>query len=123
MRKTFLFIAVLVLSYFPASYIGQWYNQITPQYGSFFVDGNDSMMFSGWLMSFGFFVPFIFGLFGFKQNKKLIIISLVFPALLWLSSDPYHIYIPIILSLIGFSLAWLLRKIFVRHHNLPMVVK
>lgn len=123
MRNFLLFIITVVLSYFTASYVGSWYNQITPQYGSFFVGSNDSMIFSGWLMSFGFFVPFVFGLFGFRKNIKWIVIPLIFPAFLWLSSDLYHIYIPIAFDLVGFALACLLRKIFVKHPNPPMVIK
>lgn len=124
MKNFILFVAVFVLSYFTASYVGPWYNQITPQYGSFFVDGNDSMMFAGWLMSFGFFIPFIFGLFGFKKNIKWIIVPLIFPALLWLSSDPYHIYIPVAFGLAGFILAKIINFIIskFRRANPPMVV-
>lgn len=125
MRNFLLFVVTVVLSYFTASYVGSWYNQITPQYGSFFVDGNDSMMFAGWLMSFGFFVPFVFGLFGFKKNIKWITISLIMPALLWLSSDVHHIYIPIIFGLAGFALAKLINLIISKSHrpNPPMVMK
>jgi len=125
MKNIFLFIVVLVLSYFPASYIGEWYNQITPQYGSFFVGSNDSMMFAGWLMSFGLFVPFVFGLFGFKKNKNIIAGLLILPTLLWLSSDPYHIYIPVAFGLAGFIIAKLINLIIFKFHrpNPPMIIK
>lgn len=122
MKNFLFFIVAVVLSYFTSSYIGPWYNQIEPQHGTFITSANDAIMFAGWLMSFGFFVPFIFGLFGFKKNKNWIIISLVIPMLLWLSSDLYHVYIPVVICLAGFFLAWLLRKIFVRHSNPPMII-
>jgi hypothetical protein len=125
MRNFLLFILVLILSCTTASCVGTWYNQITPQHGSFFVGSDTVTMFSGWLMSFGFFVPFVFGLFGFKKNIKWILISLMVPALLWLSSDLYHIYIPIAFSFAGFILAKLIRLIIskFKHPNLPMVIK
>jgi hypothetical protein len=120
-----LFIVAVVLSFFTASYVGTWYNQITPQYGNFVIGSNDAMLFAGWLMSFGFFVPFIFSLFGFKENKNWITVLLIIPALLWLSSDPYHIYIPVIFGLVAFALAKLIRFIIskLKRPNPPMVVK
>jgi hypothetical protein len=125
MKKFILLIIVFILSYFTASYVGPWYNTITPQSGNFITGSNDAMFFAGWLMSFGFFTPFIFGLFGFRKNKNWIIILLIIPALLWLSSDLYHIYIPIAFGLAGFILAKLINLIIskCRKSNPPMVIK
>lgn len=124
-RNILLFILVLILGFTTASYVGTWYNQITTQHGNFITDANDAIMFAGWLMSFGFFVPFIFGMFGFKKNKNWIIVLLIPPALLWLSSDPYHIYIPIAFGLAGFILAKLINLLIskLHHSNQPMMVK
>jgi hypothetical protein len=118
-----LLVLSMIASYFTAPFIGTWYNTISPQYGNFVTGINDAIIFSGWLMSLGFFVMLIFGFFGLRENKNWIISILIFPTLLWLSSDLYHIYIPIIFGLIGFALAWLIRKIFVKHPNPPMVVR
>ena len=125
LAKFGLFAAAVIISYFPASYIGHWYNQITPQYGTFITGVDDAIIFAGWLLSFGFFVPFAFSLFGFKKNIKWIIIFLTVPTLLWLSSDLYHIYIPIAFGLAGFILAKLIHLTIskFRHPNPPMVIK
>jgi hypothetical protein len=125
MKKFILLVVVVVLSYFTASYVGPWYNTITPQTGNFITDGSDAMFFAGWLMSFGFFVPLVFGLFGFRKNKNWIIVLLIVPALLWLSSDLYHIYIPIAFGLAGFVIAKIINLVISKIHrpNPPMVIK
>jgi hypothetical protein len=125
LKNFILLIVVLILSYFTAGYVGSWYNQITPQHGTFVTGVNDAIFFAGWLMSFGFFIPFIFGIFGFKKNIKWIVIPLIFPALLWLSSDLYHLYIPVVFGLAGFALAKLINFIIpkIRKPNAPIVIK
>ncbi len=125
MRKNVLFfILVLVLSLVTAPYFGSVYNLFSPQESSAFwgLDQSENISFAGFFVAFVFFQTLFFGFLGIKANKKWFIIPMIPVALLWLGADIAHIYIPIILSLIGFSLAWLIRKIFVRHHNLPMVV-
>ena len=112
-RNFILLFTALILSYLTASYTGSWYNQISPQYGSVFLgtDTDSAVLFAGALVSHVFFVPSIFGLFGFRKNIRWISILLIPPALLWIFVDIYHIYIPIILALIALGLAVLIRKI------------
>lgn len=106
LKNFILLIVVVVLSYFPDVILGNWYHiNIARQHGSFFVGLNDAIAFAGFLLAYIFFTTLVFGLFGFRKNKNWIIVLLIVPALLWLSSDPYHIYIPIAFGLAGFILA------------------
>lgn len=124
MRKNILFfILVLVLSLVTAPYFGSWYDKFSPQYGGWITSNSDAISFAGFFVAFVFFQTLFFGFLGIKANKYWFIIPMIPVVLLWLGADFVHIYIPIILALIGFSLAWLLRKIFVRHPNPPMVIK
>ncbi len=123
MRKNILFfILALVLSLVTAPYLGAWYDKFSFQDSGWMGDRDGAIFFAGMLVSYVVLVPFILELLGQGNRRKLITWLLVPILLFWISADSNYIYIPIILSLIGFSLAWLLRKVFVRHHNLPMVI-
>lgn len=117
MRKNILFfILVLTLSIVTAPYFGNWYDKFSPQYGSAFwgPDKTDAISIVGFFVAYAFLIPLIFALFGYGNRKKLIFWSLLPIALLWLFVDINYIYIPVILALIGFCVAWVLRKVFVR---------
>jgi hypothetical protein len=120
-----LLAAVLVLSYFTAPYIGLWYDKFSPQYGSWIVGRNDAIFFAGMMISYVFFVPFIYGLFGIKKNKKWITWLLLPAILLWLSSDKYYFYIAVIFVAVALFLTKLINLIIskFRHPNPPMVIK
>ena len=124
MRKNILFfILVLVLSLITAPYFGSWYDSMSPQYGGWMTSNSDAISFAGFFVAFVFFQSFFFGFLGIKANKFWYIIPLIPVVLLWLGADFVHIYIPVILSLIGFGTAWLLRKIFVRRSNPSIKLK
>ena len=119
-----LFILVLVLSLATAPYFGGWYNQISPQYGGWMTDKESAVNFAGFIVSYIFFIPFIYGLFSIKKNKNWITWFLVPILLFWLGADPSYIYIPALLILIAFVLAKLINltiKKF-KHPNPPMII-
>lgn len=122
LKNIILWIFVLVCSYFTASYVGEWYDGISYQYGSWIAGRDVTVPFAGGVLAYLFFNPLVFAVFGIKRNKNWII-WLTLPAfLLAVSSDERYFYIPVAFFAVGLGLAWLIRKIFVRHHNLPMVV-
>lgn len=124
MRKNILFfILVLVLSLVSAPYFGSWYNKFYPQSGGWIYSIADAVFFAGFLLSYIFLIPFMFELFRLENRKKWILWSLSPVFLFFIYGAINLVYIPLILSLIGFGAAWLLRKIFIRHPNSPMVVK
>ncbi len=112
MRKNILLlILVLSIGLVTAPYFGSWYDKISPQYSGWMTDKNAAVSFAGFLVSYVFFIPLIYGLFGIKKNKNWIIWLLTPILLFWLGADSSHIYIPIILSLFGFGLAKLIQFI------------
>ena len=126
MRKNILlFVLVLVISLATAPYFGGWYDKFSPHYGSWTYSKEDSVFFTGFVLNYIFFTPFIFELLGKGNKKKCIIGLIVPPTLLWIFADIYYIYIPISLGLVGFALAKLISIIIskLKKPNLPMVVK
>lgn len=126
MRKNILFfILVLVLSLATAPYFGTWYDTISPQYGGWVTSKSDAVSFAGFFVAYIFLIPFTLELFGNENRKKWILWSLLLPALLWIGADIEHIYLPIILGLIAFVLAKLVRLLISKIHrpNPPMVIK
>lgn len=109
------FILVLVLSLVTAPYFGSWYDKFYPQSGDWAYGTADAIFFAGFLLSYVFLIPFMFGFFGLENRKKWILWSLLPVFLFFIYGAIKLIYIPIILALIGFCVAWILRKIFVRH--------
>lgn len=124
MRKNILFfILVLALSLVTAPYFGSWYDKFSFQDSSWTFDRDSAIFFAGILVSYVMLIPFVFELLGENNRRKLIIWLLIPVLLFWISADSNYIYIPVILALIGFCAAWLLRKVFIKHPNPPMVVK
>jgi hypothetical protein len=123
MRNFLLLVLVLVLCLVLAPYFGSWYDKFSYQYGDWVLDKDGTVFFAGLFVSYVALVPFVFELLGSESKKKWIIWLLIPPALLWIFADIYYIYIPIILALISFFLAWLLRKMFVKNPNPPVVIK
>lgn len=124
LKNIILWIVALVCSYFTASYVGEWYDGISYQYGSWIAGRDLTVPFAGGVLSYLFFNPFMFGLFGVRKNKNSIIWLSLPVLLLAISSDENHLYIPIAFVAVGLVLAWLVRKVIAkfRHHNLPMVI-
>jgi len=125
LKNFLLLIAVLILSYLMAPYLGAWYDKLSFQYGSFFFGRNDAVFFAGMFVSYTFFVPFMYGLFGIKKNKNWIIWLLCPAVLLWLGSDKYHFYIAIVFIITALLLAKLINIVISKLHrpNPPMVIK
>jgi|GEM_PF-2232628 len=118
-KKVLLFVVVLVLCYLTASYIGSWYDTVSYQGGSIFIDRSVSVPLAGFIISYIFFIPFIYGLFGIKRNKYWIIWPLLPAVLLIFGADKYHFYIPVLLIVAAIALAWIIRFIIskFRHPN------
>jgi hypothetical protein len=119
-------LIAIVLSHYTSFYFGSLYSYFTSQ-DVMFMELPFTLIIAstGTLFAFIFLIVFIFSLFGFRKNRKWIMCSLIVPALLWLSSDVYDIYLPIIIGLVGFGLAFEFRRIFKSLYkpNPPMVVK
>jgi len=111
-KKIILFVAVLILSYLTAPYVGRWYDTLSFQHGDWIIGRNQAVFFAGFIISYIFFLPLIYGLFGIKRNKHWITWPLLPAALLVLGSDKYHFYIPVLLILVALGLAWVSRLIF-----------
>ena len=112
MRKNILFfILAIALSLVTASYFGSWYDKLSPQYGGWLTDKTEAVSFAGFFVAYVFFIPFLFELFRVEKRKKLITWFLVFPLILWLAADLYHIYIPAVVGLAGFVLGRLINFI------------
>lgn len=121
--KTFLIIVAIVASYYFSGYFGYLYDLLPNTFNSAWIGSRGS-----WNVLLGLPLSLIFFLvlisYKFVFDKKTSVLWLISPLLLLeLGTDISHIYFPIILVLIGFALNKLLRKIFVRHQNPPMVIK
>lgn len=119
-KNVLLLIVVLILSYLTAPYFGSWYDKFSPQYGGGMF-GNFSkelaIMIAGIPVAYVFFITFLFTLLGSGRRNWWTSILLLPAALLWISADKYYIYIPIVLALIAWGLAALLRKLFHRNNT------
>jgi hypothetical protein len=126
LKNVFLLIIIIILSHFTSYIFGSLYGYFSSQ-DVMFVELPFTLILAstGTLFAFTFFIVFFFSLFGLKKNKKWIICSLIVPALLWLSSDVYDIYLPIIMGFVGFGLAFEFRRILggLKKPNPPMVIK
>jgi len=111
LKKVLLLIVVLVISCLTASYVGVWYDQISYQGGSIFVDRSVTVPFAGAVASYIFFIPLVYGLFGIKRNKNWIIWLLLPAVLLVFGADKYHFYIPVLLIATALLLGWLINFI------------
>ncbi|MFH0999670.1 MAG: hypothetical protein V1783_02410 [Bacteroidota bacterium] len=126
MRRNFLFfILVIVTSLVSAPYLGVWYDQISIQYGGWMTSKKDAVYFAGLLVSYVFFIPLLYGIFGIRKNKNWIIWTLLPVLLLWFGADKYHIYIPVLLIIAALFIAKLLNLLIskLKRPNPPMVIK
>ena len=111
-KNILLLIVTLVISYFSAGYFGFWYDRFSPQYDNTLGVGKallESLV--GVPFAYVFFTILLFKLFGLGNRNKWIGWLLIPPLLFFASGDIQHIYLPIILGLIAFGLAWVIRKI------------
>ena len=113
-KNILLLVGVLILSYFVAEYFGGWYNRFSPLFSrSIFALTEQELIFLvGIPFAYIFFTTLLFQSFGFGNRNKWTL-WLLTPALLFFASgDIQHIYLPIVLALVAFGLAFVVRKIF-----------
>ena len=112
-KNILLLVAVLVLSYFTASYFGGWYDKFSPLYDNTLGLGKEFLrIIAGAPFAYIFFLILIFKLFGVSNKNKWIGWLLVPPFLFFASGDLKHIYLPIGLALISLGIAMVFRKMF-----------
>jgi len=114
-----LFVLVLAINLLTAPYFGDWYNQIDPQRGSWFWGPTDEeiLFFVGFLMSYVFFIPLVFELLSRGRKNWWVIISLAPVILLFAGYKWQILYIPILIAIIGFGIAKLIRLIISKLHH------
>ncbi len=112
-KNILLLVVAIALSYFTADYFGGWYDKFSPQYDNTLGVGKDMLKsLVGSPFAYIFFTTLLLQSFGFGNRNKWTL-WLLAPALLFFASgDLKHIYLPIILGLIAFGLAFVARKIF-----------
>ena len=126
MRKNILLlILVLVLCLLIASYFGNWYDHVDPQYGGWITSKEDATAFAGFILAYILLVPFIFKLLGANNQNKWIGWLLAPVFLVYIGYNWKLSYIPVILGLIGFWLAKFINLIVskLKRPNPPMVIK
>ncbi|MBI2673978.1 MAG: hypothetical protein HYX23_01725 [Candidatus Zambryskibacteria bacterium] len=113
-KNFLLFVVILVLSYLAAEYFGALYDKFSPLYDRSLIgfSKEDLISLTGVPFAYIFFTVLLFKLFGSGNTDKWVGWLLVLPFLFFASGDLKHIHLPIILALITFGLAALLRKIF-----------
>ena len=111
-KNILLLIVALVLSYFTAQYFGGWYDKFSPLYDNTLGLGKEALKFiTGIPFAYIFFTTLLFQSFGFGNRNKWTVWLLVPPFLFFASGDIQHIYLPIVLGLIAFGIAILIRKV------------
>ncbi len=117
MKRIILFVVILLSSYFSAQYSGAWYYAISFQDGGLMGSRDQAISLAGFFISYIFLIPFVFGLFGIKRNKKLIAISLLPVVLLVIWSDTSTFYVPLSLVAAGLLLAFVVRFVVFKIKN------
>lgn len=122
MKKWLLvFVVILVsiiISYYTAGYFGVIYDKSFPsELNSGWIGSSGSLQFiRGISLSLIFFLTLLSYSFLFKSKSSTM--WLLSPLLLWEGTfDIKHIYIPILLIIIAFGLATLLKKLFKRNSS------
>ncbi len=110
LKNIALILVCTLLSYFSAVWFGDVYEKITMDSGSYV----DVRFFSGFPLSYIFFLPLLFTAFG-NKHKYWWIGLLSIPALAFeFYFDLSHIYIPIILALLGWAIGFGISKVLVK---------
>ena len=127
LKNIILLVIVLFLSYFTAEYFCSWYDYFVPQYDNSLLSLSREGIFTlvGIPFAYIFFLIIVFQLFGSNNKNKWILALLIPPTLLWLSIDPNHIYLPLILGFIAFGFSQLINILIskFKHLNPPIVLK
>jgi|SRR3989338_1323659 len=126
-KNIVLFIVVLILSYFTASYFGSWYDNFSPQSDdSWFNLGKQELIFMvGLPFAYIFFTTLLFQTLASGNKTKWTIWLLVPAFFFFLSGDIQHIYLPVALAIIACVLAKLLNLLIskFKRPNTPMVIR
>ncbi len=107
-----LLIATIALSYLTSEYVGNWYANLVPHYGSWIYDKADSIKFSGFLLSYTFFTPLVFGLFGRGKKNWWTAILLAPVLLFYLYAKASLFYIPLLAAIAGCLIAKLINFVY-----------
>jgi len=113
-KNILLLVSVLVLSYFTANYFGSLYGYFSPPFDDSMIGlSKETLSFiDGAPFSYIFFTTLLFQSFGLGNRNKWTLWLLAPAILFFASGDLKHIYLPVILGLVAWGLATLLRKIF-----------
>ena len=112
-KNILLLVVALILSYFTAEYFGSWYDKFSPLYDNTLGLGKEALRsITGIPFAYIFFTTLLFQSFGFGNRNKWTLWLLTPAMLFFASGDIQHIYLPVILALIAFGLAFVVRKVF-----------
>ena len=111
-KNILLLVVVVVLSYFTAGYFGMLYEFIIST-GSTWIGSESSWnMIIGFPFGFIFLTIILFNILGGENRNKWIAWLLVLPIFFFMLGGIKHLLLPIILALITFGLAFVIRKVF-----------
>lgn len=118
-------VLAVILSKITAPYFGGFYNKFYPQSGDWIYSVADAISFAGFLIAYIFFIFFVFEIINSANKKKWFFGSLLPVFVFYLIGGINFLYFPVLVGLVGFVLAFIIRKIVakIRRPNLPMVIK
>ena len=113
-KNVLLLLAVVLISYFMTNYFGSLYNHFSPLYDSSFfsIPKEGLIKIAGFPFAYIFFTTILFQTFAWGNRNKWTGWFLAPASLFFAVSDLSHIYLPIVLALIAFGLATIIRKVF-----------
>ena len=120
-RNIIVLIAVLILSYMTASWLGQIYKYVFPSEfvgGLFSVPTQEATWIVGFPLDYILFLTGLFTIFGGKGKYWWIGILLIPAAVVEIYFDLPHIYFPVILGVIGWGIGYLISR-FLSQGSLP----
>jgi hypothetical protein len=117
-KKISLFVVVLLVSYWSSEYVGFLYDNMSFQDGGLMGSRNQAIALAGFFISYIFLIPFVFGLLGIKQNKKLITVALLPVMLLVIWADTSTFYVPILVVATALTLSFIIRSVLLKIKNI-----
>lgn len=104
-KGVWLFVVAIIVSYVTASYFGVVYDYFAPQHDSLFGAPKEiTNLIVGFPFAYTFFIVLLFQAFSVKHKQRWLMVLLAPIGLLWLLGDLAHIYLPLILGLLGWVL-------------------
>ncbi len=111
--KNLLFLVVaLLISYFLTPLFGKFYAYLFPKNLGGALPTDTILALTGFPLSYIFFLTLLFTAFGGKHKHWWIGILLIPAAIVEFYFDPSHLYIPILLALVGWLLGDLISRLF-----------